>query len=182
MDRFNGELQSLVPSREVRRTEADLVLDEFVPYLLNQVTNRLNLRMQQHLRTSRVSVPQWRVLCLLTVGGPQPIGTIVSKTVIAQSTLSRVVDQLEHRGLVERRLRPSNNRIVEVHLTKEGRKLFKRILPAALTVRDDLVSPLSTAEQRQLRRLLQKVLAELRGTDMPDGSRAGANYYRWESR
>lgn len=141
---------------------AMISLDEFLPYLLNQVTNRLNRRMDHHLRLHRVSVPQWRVLCLLTVHGPQSIGTIVSNTVIAQSTLSRVVDQLERRALVERRLRPSNNRIVEVHLTRQGRVLFRRILPAAFGVRDALVASLSDSEHRQLRRLLQKLLGRLR--------------------
>lgn len=145
--------------------EAPIVLDEFVPYLLDQVTNRLNRRMERHLRLHRVSVPQWRVLCLLTLNGPQSIGAIVSNTVIAQSTLSRVVDQLERRQLVERRLRPSNNRVVEVHLTRQGRLLFRRILPAALGVRDGLVAGLSEGEGRQLRRLLQKLLAHLRHGD-----------------
>jgi DNA-binding MarR family transcriptional regulator len=162
MNRFDAEIPSSEATRFVRRAETELVLDEFVPYLLNQVTSRLNLRMQQHLRTHRVSVPHWRVLCLLTLQGPLSIGAIVASTVIAQSTLSRVVDQLERRELVERRLRPSNNRVVEVHLTKEGRRLFKRILPAALDVRDRLVSPLSASEHRQLRRVLQKLLGQLR--------------------
>jgi DNA-binding MarR family transcriptional regulator len=124
--------------------------------------------MERHLRLHRVSVPQWRVLCLLTTNGPQSIGAIVSSTVIAQSTLSRVVDQLERRHLVERRLRPSNNRVVEVHLTRQGRLLFRRILPAALTVRDALVAGLTEAESRQFRRLLQKLLAQLRHGDLGD--------------
>lgn len=141
---------------------APIVLDEFLPYLLNQVTNRLNRRMERHLRLHRVSVPQWRVLCLLTVHGAQSIGTIVGNSVIAQSTLSRVIDQLERRQLVERRLRPSNNRVVEVHLTRQGRVMFRRILPAAFAVRDVLTAGLSSSENRQLNRLLLKVLGRLR--------------------
>lgn len=141
--------------------QSPIALYEFAPYLLNQVTNRVNQRMQQHLRRHKVSVPQWRVLCLLTVNGPQSIGTIVANTVIAQSTLSRVADQLERRRLVERKSRPSNNRIVEVHLTRYGRSLFDQLLPAALSVRDELVAVLSDVEKKQFVRILRKLLSGL---------------------
>jgi DNA-binding MarR family transcriptional regulator len=157
------------------RTEADAIdavdvredltraiaLDAFAPYLLNQITNRLNARMQHHLRPHRVSVPQWRVLCLLSLHGPQSIGALVASTVIPQSTLSRVIDQLERRELATRRPRPQNNRVVEVHLTGRGRALFRRILPAALRVGDELMAGLPNSEGRRfihnLRRLLQQL-------------------------
>jgi DNA-binding MarR family transcriptional regulator len=154
----NGGIEAVA----ARAPDQAIELEAFAPYLLNQVTNRLNLRMQQHLRYHRVSVPQWRVLCLLTVNGPQSIGTIVAKTVIPQSSLSRVVDQIERRGLVERRPRPHNNRVIDVHLTRQGRAIFERILPAALAVRDELVADLSEAESRQFVRILRKLLQRLR--------------------
>jgi DNA-binding MarR family transcriptional regulator len=142
--------------------DAAIALDTFAPYLLNQVTGRLNKCMQEHLRPHRVSVPQWRVVCILTVNGPQSIGMLATNTVIPQSTLSRVVDQLERRGLVERRLRPHNNRVVEVHLTKLGDAIFQRILPAALSVRDDLVADLSESEHWQFIRIMRRLLQRLR--------------------
>ena len=163
MDQLQNDANASVSPMETSPAARGIALDAFVPYLLNQVTNRLNRRMQNHLRNYRVSVPQWRVLCLLTVHGPQSIGTIANNTVIAQSTLSRVVDQLERRALVERRLRPNNNRVVEVHLTKEGRAIFQRILPAALSVRDELIDALSEAEQRQLTHILSKLFQSLQG-------------------
>ena len=162
MDREENSVLVLANGEMPSGVQAPIALYEFAPYLLNQVTNRLNQRMQLHLRRNKVSVPQWRVLCLLTVNGPQSIGTIVANTVIAQSTLSRVADQLERRRLVERKPRPSNNRIVEVHLTRHGRVLFDQLLPAALSVRDELVAVLSEAENRQFVRILRKLLNGLR--------------------
>jgi DNA-binding MarR family transcriptional regulator len=157
----NGLGSQKVPGRSNLAGQS-VDLESFAPYLLNQVTSRLNLGMQEHLRAHRVSVPQWRVLCLLTVNGAQSIGALAASSVIPQSTLSRVVDQIERGGLVERRPRPQNNRVIEVHLTKQGRVMFDRILPAALAVRDDLISELSEADHRQFLRILRKLLERLR--------------------
>ena len=142
--------------------EPALLLDRFVPYLLNQVTNRLNLDMRAHVRPLNVSVPQWRVLCLLELEGAQSIGTLASNSVIGQSTLSRVVDQLVRNHLVQRRPLPQNNRVIEVHLTAQGHELFQRLVPAALSVRDHTIAGLSDAEHEQLIALLRRMLDNLK--------------------
>ena len=122
----------------------------------------MNHAMRQHLRVHRVSIPQWRVLCLTLVRGPQSVGSIETATVIAQSTVSRVIDKLERRALVERRPRPSNQRVIDVHLTAAGRDLIRAILPSATAVRDRLVAALPESERRQLTATLQRLLEHIR--------------------
>lgn len=161
-DRSSGGRQLQVDEFQRDSEREQLVLEDFVPYLLNQVTNRLNHGMREHLRAYRTTIPQWRVLCLLSLHGPLSIGMIESRTVIAQSTVSRVIDQLERRGLVVRRPRPGNNRVVEVHVTRNGRETFNKIVPSALEVRDEVVATISPTERATLTRLLKKLLAALR--------------------
>jgi DNA-binding MarR family transcriptional regulator len=81
---------------------------------------------------------------------------------LSQSSLSRLVDRLEKRGLVERQPAPDDGRGVLLKLTKEGAALQKEI--GREHVRDiaELVAPaLTAAEQRELLRLTEKLRASL---------------------
>ncbi|MBT2547929.1 MarR family winged helix-turn-helix transcriptional regulator [Arthrobacter sp. ISL-65] len=81
---------------------------------------------------------------------------------LSQSSLSRLVDRLEKRGLVERQPAPNDGRGVLLKLTEEGAALQKEI--GREHVRDiaELVAPaLTAAEQRELLRLTEKLRASL---------------------
>jgi DNA-binding MarR family transcriptional regulator len=81
---------------------------------------------------------------------------------LSQSSLSRLVERLEKRGLVERQPAPDDGRGVLVRLTDAGRELQKQI--GREHVRDivSLVSPALTAEeQRELLRLTDKLRASV---------------------
>lgn len=81
---------------------------------------------------------------------------------LSQSSLSRLVDRLEKRGLVERMPAPDDGRGVLLRLTEEGAALQKEI--GREHVRDiaELVGPALTAgEQRELLRLTEKLRASL---------------------
>lgn len=81
---------------------------------------------------------------------------------LSQSSLSRLVERLEKRGLVERRPAPDDGRGVLIRLTDAGRELQKTI--GREHVRDiaALVGPALTAEeQRELLRLTEKLRASV---------------------
>lgn len=79
---------------------------------------------------------------------------------LSQSSLSRLVERLEKRGLVERMPAPDDGRGVLLKLTEAGSDLQKQI--GRMHVRDieALMTPsLTAAEQRELLRLTEKLRA-----------------------
>ncbi|WP_247043014.1 MarR family winged helix-turn-helix transcriptional regulator [Arthrobacter rhizosphaerae] len=77
---------------------------------------------------------------------------------LSQSSLSRMVERLEKRGLVERMPAPDDGRGVLLKLTEAGSELQKQI--GRIHVRDieALMTPsLTAAEQRELLRLTEKL-------------------------
>jgi len=70
------------------------------------------------------------------------------------------VDELEERGLVERRRNPSDRRSNAIYLTADGRKLLTRARTVAAKHDASLGDGLSAAERRQLTKLLQRVADE----------------------
>ncbi|MDQ0678822.1 DNA-binding MarR family transcriptional regulator [Arthrobacter pascens] len=81
---------------------------------------------------------------------------------LSQSSLSRLVERLEKRGLVERMPAPDDRRGVLVKLTDEGAQLQKQIGREHVREIVHLVAPaLTAAEQRELLRLTEKLRTSL---------------------
>jgi DNA-binding MarR family transcriptional regulator len=82
---------------------------------------------------------------------------------IAKSHMVKVVDQLEQRGLIERRPNPEDRRQHALYLTPEGRKQRNHAQHAAQKLESDLRAHLTDAEIVALKSALGK-LAEIDGT------------------
>jgi DNA-binding MarR family transcriptional regulator len=81
---------------------------------------------------------------------------------LSQSSLSRLVERLEKRGLVERMPAPDDGRGIRIQLTEAGWELQKQIGREHVRDIDALVSPaLTAAEQQELQRLAEKLRASV---------------------
>ncbi|MCK9382327.1 MAG: MarR family transcriptional regulator [Sulfuritalea sp.] len=135
--------------------------NRFLPYVLNRVTNRLNADFQAALRQRGMTLTHWRVLAFLEETDGLGVSALADYTVTDQSTLSRALQQMERRGLVERRASTADNRFVEVHITALGRTLFAEIIPLALQLRDRALAGLADADRDRLLDLLSHILVNL---------------------
>ena len=132
-------------------------LDDFVPYQLYRVTNKLNARLLKRLKSIRINTSQWRVLSVLRAYGPMSIGRIVETTLMEQPTTSRVVAQLEHVGHVARRLSDHDSRVAEISITAAGMEAFAGIVPAALKHQSIAFQNIGAREIAQLVETLRKI-------------------------
>lgn len=135
--------------------------NRFLPYVLNRVTNRLNADFQTALRGRGMTLTHWRVLAFLDETDGLGVSALADRTVTDQSTLSRALQQMERRGLVERISNAADNRFVEVHITALGRALFAEIIPLALQLRDRALDGLADADRERLLDLLSHILTNL---------------------
>src|SRR5579863_269131 len=85
--------------------------------------------------------------------------------------LTRVIDQLAERGLVERERSAEDRRKVNLHLTPAGRSTVEALIPLVVEKLNAAVAEFSRAELEELTRLLgkfidgsQRVLADAAGT------------------
>jgi DNA-binding MarR family transcriptional regulator len=67
------------------------------------------------------------------------------------------VDELEQRGLVERKRNPSDRRQYALHLTAQGGQTMRRIAQLARAHEDEICAGLDEAERDRLRELLSRV-------------------------
>ena len=141
-----------------RGEEVKRLTHDYLPHALSRLLNSLNLRLMDVLRPLKMTTQQYRVMQVLLVHQVASIGAISRDAVIEQSVVSRVVDQLEKRGFVTRRRRPSNARIVEVSLTPFGLSVLRSINPHAQEIVAQAVGVLSSRDRQTLFRLLSAVL------------------------
>ncbi len=81
-----------------------------------------------------------------------------SHLLISQPSLSRMVERLEAKGLIQRRPAQNDQRGVELSLTDEGRALQRSVGTAHVRRIQETLGPvLSTEELEQLRRLTAKI-------------------------
>ena len=78
--------------------------------------------------------------------------------------VSRLVDRLEAKGLITRRVHGRDRRSRELRLTPTGRALATRLMRFAARGNEKLLAGLSPQETRELRRLLMRVSDNLRRT------------------
>ncbi len=75
-----------------------------------------------------VSLPQFRLLLTLDGLGRVPSSKLAAQLGLAPSAITRMVDRLQQRGLVERGADQRNRCIVTVEVTAEGRRLVTAVL------------------------------------------------------
>jgi DNA-binding MarR family transcriptional regulator len=84
------------------------------------------------------------------------------KTICAQfrhdsGALTRIIDQLAERGLLERVRRDKDRRKVELQLTSAGRETIESIIPLVVDKLNEVLTDFSKAEVQELLRLLVKL-------------------------
>jgi DNA-binding MarR family transcriptional regulator len=80
---------------------------------------------------------------------------------IPASRMVALVDELEERGLLERRPSPRDRRAHALHLTSAGKRLLTKATELAAAFEGELTHELDTAERAKLIELLDRVAVQL---------------------
>jgi DNA-binding MarR family transcriptional regulator len=100
------------------------------------------------------------VVALSSYLADQPLEVIGSAFEITPSAVVRLIDRLEAEGLVKRMPGPDKRRVC-VRLTAAGERRAKAISARRERVLGDVLGALTSAEQRELTRLNEKLLGQL---------------------
>ena len=95
------------------------------------------------------------------------MGDLSSTTSIDVSTLTRLVDNMEKKGLVARQRDPEDARAVVLNVTPAGRRLTARILPIAERYEKVALQGFDPAEAEQLKAALRRLYANMDGLKKP---------------
>ncbi len=88
-----------------------------------------------------------------------------------RTNVGQLIDQLEVKGLVERRINDSDRRARALHLTAEGKALRRRLRPKIVAAQARVLAPLAPAEQDMLIDLLIRVVKANEANARPGAGR-----------
>jgi DNA-binding MarR family transcriptional regulator len=131
-------------------------------FLLSQVGVHAGRRFAQRIAAIDLQPPLFRVLNVVDAiegRSQQAIGEAIGAPA---SRMVAIVDELERRGLIERRPNPSDRRVRALYLTAKGRKLLARGRRIASEHEEELTRGMSEADRQRLIALLQ-ALVEAQG-------------------
>jgi DNA-binding MarR family transcriptional regulator len=97
------------------------------------------------------------ILLVVDEGSSETQGAIADTLGYDRGQLVGLLDELEERGLVERRRDPEDRRRHIVRLTPEGKQTLRKVRALARQIEDDFLAPLSDKERAQLHALLLRL-------------------------
>ena len=135
-----------------------LKLDAYLPYRLSVASNAVSgLIARAYEDRFGLTIPQWRLICVLAEDGPLTQGALVARTGMDKVTVSRAAQGLSRRRLLGRTDHHADGRSHVLTLSLEGSRLHAEIAPLALAYEAALIAGLAPDEVALLKRLLNRL-------------------------
>lgn len=135
-----------------------------VGYLINRVKAEMlavvdrELAADDQLGPLEVSSAQFVILATLSSGGQKSASDLCKGISYDAGAMTRMIDRLEDKGLLQRTRSPEDRRLVYLELTDAGKAAFPRMREISLRVLNRFLRGFSKAEARQLEAYLLRML------------------------
>lgn len=142
---------------------ARLSLQEFIPYKLAVVANRLSQSVGALFEQRYgILIPEWRILMALHSCGPLAPNELVEQTSMDKGRVSRAQRRLAELDLVTVRDDPRDGRRLVLFLTRKGTGMCASIVPRAYQTEEWFLSALTQREREVFNKALTRLLARSR--------------------
>jgi DNA-binding MarR family transcriptional regulator len=135
-------------------------LSDQVAFLLSQVGSHASGRFAERLEPLGLKPPHVGILAVIRHADGLSQQALCENLGVFPSRLVGLLDELEARGVVERRPSPSDRRSHALYLTEAGRAMLEQIDRLVKAHQETLCAALTGAERSQLARLLARIAAE----------------------
>jgi DNA-binding MarR family transcriptional regulator len=140
------------------------VVNKSVFRLINRVKNEALSALDQALAADpevsalEVTAAQYVIIAQLAEREANSSAQLCKSFSYDAGAMTRMVDRLEAKGLVERRRCPDDRRLINLELTEAGKALFPKMKAISATVQNRFLRGFSKVEVRQLEEFLGRIL------------------------
>jgi DNA-binding MarR family transcriptional regulator len=147
--------------------QSNYTMRDSVGYLMRMAINRVLPQMEAMFLEQELTFTQWTTLVALHDGRITTAGDLAHNICHDAGSLTRLIDQMEKRGLVTRQRSKEDRRVVTLTLTVRGRALVEGLAPRVMNFWNKLLSGFSHAEVDTLIGLLTRLVLAADSTSRP---------------
>ncbi len=135
-----------------------LNLEAYLPYRLSVASNKVSALIAKAYESRfGLTIPQWRILAVLSEGQAQSQQALVARTALDKVTVSRAAAALIGRDLVHSKPSSSDKRAVELSLSTAGITIVQEVAPVALALEKALIEAIGGPAAERLDSMLRKL-------------------------
>jgi DNA-binding MarR family transcriptional regulator len=158
-----------VAARNPQSVEAVAPPFRSVAFMLSSLGYAISRRFHDVLRPLELEPGEFALMRAVAANEGEAQNALAERLCISPSWMVAIVDELEQRGLLERRPHARDRRVRNLHLTAAGKKLLKQAERQAERFDRQVSDQLGEAELEQLLDLLDRVAA---GLELQPGAHA----------
>ncbi|MGB0712504.1 MAG: MarR family winged helix-turn-helix transcriptional regulator [Gammaproteobacteria bacterium] len=136
-------------------------IQEALAFALHQADMQIKTEFTRRLKPYELTSEQFAVLATLWRKDGMSQRELGDLLVKDRPNVTRMLDKMTGKGLLERRAAPDDRRVQQVFVTAKGRALEDELVPIALAFRAEAYRGISAAEQTMIYSLLNRILRNL---------------------
>lgn len=135
-------------------------LDHSLGFIINHAGRKISHLLTLHFQPYDITTEQWTVLARLAEQDGISQKELALRAEKDQTNITRILDQLEKKGLVERKPNVQDRRSYLAFITDKGRRLNQKLLPIENEVIQSVLHGLSDEQIHSLRANLAQITRE----------------------
>jgi DNA-binding MarR family transcriptional regulator len=155
-------------------TEDNLTCRRSIGYLVRRLHTLMVPEAEARFASSELTFTQWVTLMGLREGIAKTCAEVAQHLGHDTGATTRMLDQLEERGLVKRERGKADRRVVNIVLTAKGQAMARTLSPRIVGFWNDMLADFSHAEVATLIELLTRLLARIEQESVEAPARARA--------
>lgn len=136
-------------------------LRDSIGYLVKRSQRLMQERIEGLFEKQEFTLQQWVVLMYVRDRLAVTVADICRDLHHDSGAMTRLVDQLEDRKLIERRRSAEDRRVIELSLTKAGSDVLDTLVPTACDALNTALEGFSRGEVKLLQSMLRRLIGRL---------------------
>lgn len=138
-------------------------LDESTGYLTHVTALLLKRELLEAIKMNKINITpeQWAILNRLAEHQGLTQNEVAKMSFKDNANITRIIDRLEKKALLERRANPNDRRIWKIYITEEGRKIRDMIEPLAIKVLNKATENIDPKEVAIYNKVAKRIVANL---------------------
>ncbi|GAB2473442.1 MAG: MarR family winged helix-turn-helix transcriptional regulator [Comamonas sp.] len=130
-------------------------------WLMRIVTVMARAEVDRRMEPLGLTQAQWMPVLHLAAGRAQTAAELARNCMQSPGAMTRMIDRLVDKGIIERERSTTDRRVVRLRLTPEGQRCAVQLPDIVKGVNQDVLSPLSAEERQQFQGYLLRVYTAL---------------------